>query len=209
MLKIYLDSEFTGLQKNTDLISIGLVSETGSKFYAEFNDYDTRKIDAWIRDHVISQLKLIGETTYSEISNERPYTEHNKIDKIYDINIKNNTTIIREELHKWLQNEYYATGEQIQIYSDCYAYDWVLLVDLLTHGKSAIDIPEYLSYIPIDLSTLLWAIGVDPDIDRIKFAKMITNNDTIHNALFDAQVIKLCFDRIHNQKELGLVALNV
>ena len=38
--KVFFDMEFTGLHKNTTLISIGLVSECGKKYYAEFNDYD-------------------------------------------------------------------------------------------------------------------------------------------------------------------------
>ena len=37
-MKIFFDTEFTGLHKNTTLISIGLVAENGKKFYAEFND---------------------------------------------------------------------------------------------------------------------------------------------------------------------------
>ena len=32
-MKIFFDTEFTGLHKNTTLISIGLVSETGDEFY--------------------------------------------------------------------------------------------------------------------------------------------------------------------------------
>lgn len=33
-IKIFLDTEFTGLTQNTSLISIGLVAETGEEFYA-------------------------------------------------------------------------------------------------------------------------------------------------------------------------------
>ena len=40
MKRIYYDAEFTGLHINTTLISIGMVSDSGSFFYAEFNDYD-------------------------------------------------------------------------------------------------------------------------------------------------------------------------
>ena len=39
-MKVFFDTEFTGLHRNTTLISIGLVSEDGRTFYAEFNDYD-------------------------------------------------------------------------------------------------------------------------------------------------------------------------
>ena len=39
-MKIYFDTEFTGLHKDTTLISIGLVSECGKTFYGECYDYD-------------------------------------------------------------------------------------------------------------------------------------------------------------------------
>ena len=47
-LKVYYDAEFTGLHRNTSLISIGLISESGSKFYAEFIDYDQKQVDNWL-----------------------------------------------------------------------------------------------------------------------------------------------------------------
>jgi hypothetical protein len=34
--KIFFDTEFTGLHQGTTLISIGLISECGKTFYAEF-----------------------------------------------------------------------------------------------------------------------------------------------------------------------------
>lgn len=57
MTKIYYDSEFTGLHKDTTLISIGLISECGTKtFYAEFLDYDKSQVDDWIQNNVIDNL---------------------------------------------------------------------------------------------------------------------------------------------------------
>ena len=37
-MKVFFDTEFTGLYKDTNLISIGLVSEDGKEFYAEIDD---------------------------------------------------------------------------------------------------------------------------------------------------------------------------
>ena len=54
--KIFLDTEFTGLHKNTTLISAGLVSECGKTFYAEFSDYDKSQINDWLQDNVIKNL---------------------------------------------------------------------------------------------------------------------------------------------------------
>ena len=61
MTNLYFDTEFTGLQKDTSLISIGIVSDSGRKFYAEFTDYDKSKVDEWIQDNVIRNLLFGGE----------------------------------------------------------------------------------------------------------------------------------------------------
>ena len=58
MTKIFFDTEFTGLHQNTTLISIGLVSECGKTFYAEFTDYDQKQVDEWIKNNVIANLTL-------------------------------------------------------------------------------------------------------------------------------------------------------
>lgn len=51
-MKIFFDTEFTGLQQDTDLMSIGLVSENGLEFYAELNDYRKDKVNDWIKANV-------------------------------------------------------------------------------------------------------------------------------------------------------------
>ena len=56
-MKIFFDTEFTGLHKGTTLISIGLIDEKGRTFYAEFSDYDDAQINSWIKENVISNLK--------------------------------------------------------------------------------------------------------------------------------------------------------
>ena len=54
--RIFLDTEFTGLHKQTTLISIGLISECGKTFYAELTDYDRTQIDEWLLENVIDNL---------------------------------------------------------------------------------------------------------------------------------------------------------
>lgn len=56
-MKIFYDTEFTGLHKNTTLISIGIISEDGETFYAENIEYDMEQVDEWIDENVISHLK--------------------------------------------------------------------------------------------------------------------------------------------------------
>ena len=46
---------------------------------------------------------------------------------------------------------------------------------------------------PFDLCTLFKAKGIDPDISREEFSNMKENSQK-HNALWDAKVIKRCFE---------------
>ena len=57
-MRVFFDSEFTGLRQDTTLISIGLVAEDGNMFYAEFTDYDQSQVYEWLQENVINNLWL-------------------------------------------------------------------------------------------------------------------------------------------------------
>jgi hypothetical protein len=176
-MKVFFDTEFTGLHKNTTLISIGLVAETGETFYAEFTDYDKSQLNDWLKEHVIAQ------TSYLKDSNNLEY-ESRKLESMFFSGAKEE---IRQELCAWLIQ---FDGE-IEMWSDCLAYDWVLFNDIF---GSAFDIPSGVYYIPFDICTLFKIKGIDPDINREKFANMAC--DEKHNALHDAKVIKACYEKL-------------
>ena len=62
-MKVFFDTEFTGLHKDTTLISIGMVDENGRSLYIELNDYDKSQVNDWIRKNVISHLENNEATT--------------------------------------------------------------------------------------------------------------------------------------------------
>lgn len=64
-MKFFFDTEFEpyNVQKVPDLISIGVVSETGAEFYGENLDYNLRTANPWLMDNVIPHLTGPG---YSE-----------------------------------------------------------------------------------------------------------------------------------------------
>ena len=169
-MRVFFDTEFTGLVQGTTLISIGLVSEDGRTFYAEFNDYDTSKIDDWLRESVINHLRFIGEAK----STPKVDFEHHAM--------KAHRAVVAEDLSIWL-----SQFDRVEIWSDCLAYDWVLFCQL--YG-GAMNIPKNIYYIPFDISTLMLANGVDPDINREEYAGIDGNK---HNALHDAKVIRACY----------------
>lgn len=55
-MKVFFDTEFTGLHKNTTLISIGMVAEDGRELYRELNDYNLLDVDEWLENNVIANL---------------------------------------------------------------------------------------------------------------------------------------------------------
>jgi hypothetical protein len=179
MNKIFFDTEFTGLHKNTTLISIGLISEnTGDIFYAEFTDYDKSQIDEWLTTNVIANLKFNDKEDF-----------FNKYDKEYSATfVKGDTTYIKLYLEEWLNKQ----GKS-EIWSDCLSYDWVLFNNIWDH---AFNIPKNIYYVPFDICTLFKLKGIDPDISREEFIELESKNEK-HNALFDTEVIQKCYHKLN------------
>jgi hypothetical protein len=210
--RIYYDSEFTGLHRGSTLISIALVSETGNYFYAEFNDYAKDQVNDWIQKHVIDNLIYDKDC----LINNHPAINRDTSLNQFNVQIRGSSDNIKKEVINWLKLEASVLDtKQVQIYSDCYAYDWMLLVDLI--AGNATEMPDYINYIPIDLSTVLWTNNIDPDISREEFSGIsendVTNFDislpdvsaSKHNCFFDtsnpqidshSQNVIKTFDRI-------------
>ena len=171
-MRIFMDTEFTGLHQKTTLISLGLVSEDGDKFYAEFTDYDKSQVDDWLQKNVI--YNLIG-------TDGRP--DFNYPEWYYS----GDTSFIKEKLENWL-----SQFDNIEIWSDCLSYDWVLFNQIFGH---AFDIPKNVYYIPFDICTMFKLKGIDPDISREEFIENSVGGNK-HNSLYDAKVIKACYDKL-------------
>jgi len=179
-MKVFFDCEFTGLHQNTTLISIGLVAADNKTFYAEFDDYAQDQVDVWIQEHVIANLKYRHEPRREDRTYPSLYGPPEQ--KV----VLGTTKQIAHQLKYWLQQ-----FEKVEMWSDCLAYDWVLFNQLWGH---AFNIPKNIYYIPFDICTLFKARGIDPDINREEFAEM--NNGPKHNALWDARVIRACYNRL-------------
>lgn len=186
--KIFFDCEFTGLHKNTTLISIGLIAETGQSFYAELTDYDKSQVDEWLEKNVIARLD--APNGHGIKTNEFHHHTKGKIAVCGD------SAYIKEQVEKWL-----SQFEEVEMWSDCISHDWVLFCDLFGHAFS---IPKNVYYIPFDICTLMKIKGIDPDTNREKFVKKHFETSRIfavepkplikHHALFDAMVIKECYN---------------
>lgn len=170
-MKVFFDTEFTGLHQSTTLISIGCVAEEGQALYAELIDFDHGQMDEWIFDNV-----------YKHLWSQMPYVPPPP-NTIY---VRGDTKGVAASFVHWLSRVDY-----VEMWSDCLAYDWVLFCNLF---GGAFHIPKNVYYIPFDLATLFKLKGIDPDTNREEYAGM--SGGQKHNALWDAKVIKACYEKV-------------
>src|SRR5688500_1063681 len=118
-IKLFLDAEFTGLHKQTTLVSLALVSEFDDEFYAEFSDFSVQQVDGWIKENVIQNL------LYNEAS-ERTYNAVvRQPGRLHMVGLSRN--VVSELLNFFRYTlERYPGYSGFEIWSDCLAYDWVL-----------------------------------------------------------------------------------
>jgi hypothetical protein len=194
---IFIDTEFSGLHQNAQLISLALVPENGPWFYAVLSDVDTETLPAWHQQNIVPQLLLTDE----QLAQLPP--GH------YFCDTKENIT---KALLKFL-----AGFDQVTMWADVPAYDWVLFCELF---GGAFGLPKNIHYIVRDLATLLEAKGYNIDTDRFALAYGNLGEDAgaevsssdgrvggqasattaegvlRHNALGDALTAKACWQKI-------------
>lgn len=188
-MNIYFDTEFTGLHKNTTLISIGMIAENGRTFYAELNDYDKNQVNDWIKDNVIANLVHGGKSfnhTFDDCTSCSCVMSESK-------------EHVKTELEKWL-----SQFDSVQLVSDVCHYDMVLFIDLF---GSAFDLPQNVNAschdINQDIAKYYNVSEKDAfNISREEIFLSLNQNNAAgikHNALYDAAVIKAIYNGINTR----------
>lgn len=186
-MNLFFDTEFTGLHKDTTLVSIGIDAENGKKFYAESADYDESQCDDWIRENVLAHTILAGnETLAARLGADADTTV-----------VLGGKADIQHELTEWLKQ-----FDEVQFVSDVCHYDMVLLIDIF---GTAFDLPENVSAVCYDINQdIARHYGIS---DREAFDK--SREDIVaelcggfiagdkHNALYDAEVIKAIYEEVN------------
>lgn len=180
-MKLFFDTEFTGLHAKTTLISIGLIDEEGRTFYAEFTDYDKSQVDGWLQDNVIDNLTILNSGSVQvQLSRGEGIDLVNRF--------AGSTEYIKGKLTEWL-----SVYDKVEMWSDCLAYDWVLFCEIF---GGAFGVPKNIYYIPFDICTLMKLKSVDPDVNREEFSDKLWGDGRKHDALHDAEVIKACYEKL-------------
>lgn len=184
-IKIFFDTEFTGLRKDTTLISIGLVSEDKRQFYAELIDYDEEQCDEWIKENVIKKLYK-----YNWKERESKYIPN------YHLGAK---LQIGKVLCNWL-----AQFDSVEFVSDVSHYDMVLLIDLL---GGVWGLPKHICPACIDINQDIarkYNITLQQAFDESREDILYQNHrenkvkGDKHNALYDAKVIREIYQILNN-----------
>ena len=187
-MKIFFDTEFTGLHKNTTLISIGLISEDGRQFYAELTDYNLEQCDNWIEKNVLEHL-----ITYRCDNFEKS----NYIPNLH-VGDKQNISMA---LKNWFKQ-----FSSIELVSDVSHYDFVLFIDLF---GTAFDLPKNICAVCYDINQDIarkYSISQQEAFDKSRedilfqaYKEDVIKGDK-HNALYDAKVIRELYQILNNVK---------
>ena len=219
-MNVYFDTEFTGLVPGTTLISLGIVSENGYKFYAEFTDYDESLCDDWIKENVIENLWLFP--------NEKDFPKFDFDDEGHTWYCKGDTKFIKARLLVWLEQVSEACyeingdgvvvicGNLVQFVSDVCHYDFYLLQNQVFGG--AFNMPDNINPVCYDICQDINELErsdvsnsfntsknmrVAFDISReglLEEHHIYAPSGRKHNALYDAEVIKLLYEYYYNEK---------
>lgn len=188
MRRIFFDAEFTGLHKGTTLVSIGLISDEGERFYAELTDFDETQCDEWIEKNVLDHLILSGNEELAKTLGEDGMTTV----------VLGNKNDVRAELLEWLDN----FKDDIQFVSDVCHYDMVLLCDLL--ADDTILLPLRINPFCHDITQDIAMVLDISEAEAFDFSReeLLTNRGISlpkgqkHNAMYDAEVIKAIYDEL-------------
>ena len=177
-MRIFLDTEYTGLHQQSTLISLALYFDEQNYLYAEFNDFEISQINSWLKDNVMDQLEHSGV-------NEALHVAGNTW------KLKGSRVFVKEKIEQWI-----AQYPQIEIWADCYAWDWVLFCEL---WGGSLNLPKNIFFMPMDLATLFKLKGLNPDTSRFQFVKeklLEFSEAKQHHALWDAKVEKWCYENL-------------
>lgn len=101
-MRFFYDCEFIEDGQTVDLVSIGMVDESGREFYAVSTEFDASRAGPWVREHVLPQLPPAADARWCSRAR------------------------IRESLLSFLT----ARGGNIELWAWYAAYDHVVLAQL-------------------------------------------------------------------------------
>ncbi len=169
MIKVFLDTEFANLHDQATLLSLALVDERGDAFYSILPSAEGEALSPFVREHVLPVLEKLPQMNEGRLTSFRGSRQE-----------------VVVPLTSWLENR----GDVVQVWADVAYHDWQQFCSLFGGVQS---LPTCIHYIPMDLATLLWVRGVNPDSVRSSLIaqEFLPEGHVPHNALSDAYLSML------------------
>jgi hypothetical protein len=193
-MKIFIDLEFTELNQKCSILSLGAITEDHQQYYFELDEEildNLRKLELiskWIEENVIKNFKI---------------KESHKTDDHITF-VKGDIYDLRQTFSTWLKDLNMDGHDELVFVSDVGHFDWVFTVDNV--WDNALNVPEYIDYIPLDLATLAYIVLGDSDFSRKEYYEKLTNVKVkLHNALEDAIMTMVIWNDLEDKyKKKGL-----
>lgn len=168
-MKYFLDTEFieSGKHYTVDLISIGIISEDGRKYYAISHEFDPKKASDWVKQNVLGKLPPKpgtfnpAEASIRELSESKAWKSREQI---------------KQELLEFITPD----EKGIEFWAGWAAYDWVVFCWIF---GCMIDLPEGYPYYCNDVIQWLNQLGLTREF-------LPPEPKNAHNALDDAQWVR-------------------
>lgn len=212
-MNYYIDTEFIeaftkpfmGKKRHfIDLISIGIVSETGRLYYAVSNEFDPELADPWVNRNVLAPMVEEWTTTMKPVSIKWKAGDMTVKKVCYGIllmqkHIGKSNSDIAQDIKEFIdrgQSSPILSAEPINFYGYYADYDWVLLCSL--YGRM-LDLPQgwpmYCKDLKQELDNLIYVhdpvtvmnISFDQALVKLKNHPDYPKQSNAHNALDDAR----------------------
>lgn len=187
--RVFYDTEFREDGRTIDLLSIGIVRETGESYYAVVSDadWDSVKKDDWLKENVWPGMPIRG-------LKREPYTVGGRTEYrvTYPGNLDTSSSLVKP---KWvIANEvrdFLTATPNLELWAWYAAYDHVALAQLW--GKM-IGLPKGIP---------MWTNDLKQEAERLGNPRLPEQEEGEHNALADAR------HNLVRAQALGLVAPEV
>ena len=199
-MKIYFDTEFTGLKKDTTLVSIGLITEDDESFYAELTDFDKSYKDEWFVNNVLNNLLLDKEKNAKKKTPEVFVYKTKEEYFIADKMVRGTKNEVSYELYRWLKD-----FVSIQLVSDVCHYDMVLFIELVGGAFDMLpSITPACHDINQDIAEFC-KITEREAFEKNREKLLLENGIQLpkgkkHNSMYDAKIIKMIDEMIRRNK---------
>ena len=153
-----------------------------------------------IRGYCIAMVDQYGHMFKGVVSDKLNFDTTDECEVgVPNIDIGGPVMKIRDEMHEWFKQimtfDYEQTGAEYKICFFGYktTSEWLKFCQIAFDGNTE---PAITYPVPIDLVSVFWAAGYDPDTDIREFSEVMWDENEPSAAMWHARMIEACFAKL-------------